>query len=307
MNPGTEVSFPDWLKDPLQKLLGNTADLYGDFQQKGAAKVGDDFWKRNARDIARLTDAERQGISLTRNAGKRGKSDLMASRRLMNKAMSRSPAMNEYMDLFMGRGDQSNLRESRKLLDLSGEISNEQVTGRHLGSDPAIAQARDQFNKAMLPTIQNQATRQGLGRSTSLNAATGAAQSTYMLPLITGGLEREERSIDRRAGSAMGRGGELFRRDMERGSQLFGADESRRNRLFQGAAGRQALGGDLFNRALTQAQAVTAAGSNQRGVQQSRMDSKFNDLMRRFGAYEQGIAGPLSMVSGVLGSRSSKF
>ena len=306
MNPSSEVQIPEWLEGAMKPFLKQSLDRYAKFAKKGSNRMGDDFWKNNMLEVMGPSSQERRAGRIAGSLNEKGRGDMLAARRLGQRAMQSNQFLDESGRLLMG-GEGSNLRESDALMRRAGRISEEQVTGKNLGQDPAIAQARSIFSSSMLPMIQNQAAMAGLGKSSALTNAASAGQAQYMLPLIQGGLGREERGIDRRYSDAFSRSNALFGKDMSRAGALQQRGRGDQANLMQGAGFRQGLGGDFYNRAVGQMNALQQQGSNLRGIRQDRNDSRYNDVMRRMGAYENALQGPLGMVGGMMGSGSSKF
>lgn len=305
-SPSTEVKIPEWLEGAMKPFLQDALGRYSGFAGDASEAVGGDFWRRNPREIAAASAGERRAMREASKLGQAGNRELNHANQLMGRILGGNQFLDQSGNLLTG-GEGSSLAKSNRLLDRAGEIAKEQVTGKNLASDPAIAQARAAFSSAMLPMIQNQAAQAGLGRSTALTNAAAAQQAQTLLPLLQGGLAREERGIDRRHADATGRANALFGRDMARAGALEQRGRGDQGMMANVANFRKNVGDTRFNRKLSQIGALQQQGANLRGIRQSRMDSRFNDLMRRFGAYEQSLQGPLGMIGGMMGSQSSKF
>jgi hypothetical protein len=109
-----------------------------------------------------------------------------------------------------------------------------------------------------LPTIQNEATLAGLGRSTAPQNAIADAQAQLMLPLFQDTLARGERSDVRREQ----------------------ATEAEINQLLGLAGTQRGAQSNAIN-------ALMQTGGVQRGVQQQGATSAFQDYLRRQGLAEQ--------------------
>ena len=83
-------------------------------------------------------------------------------------------------------------------------IAERTPTGAGLESRPAVLAAQRAFRQGSVPTIVNQATLAGLGRSTALTNALAGAEAQFLLPVIQGELAREERGIERGSQAAFG-------------------------------------------------------------------------------------------------------
>jgi hypothetical protein len=306
-SPSTSVTMPDWLQGALQPFLQQATQRYSQFAKKGERKVGDDFWQQNARNVLGPSPAERRALDMAGGLGSVGGPDLNYASQLYRRAMGGNDYLNQAGGLLSGEGKDSNLARSAGLLDEAGRISREQVTGKNLASDPAIAAANTTFRRAMMPMIQNQAALAGLGRSNALTNATAAQQAQTLLPLIQGGLQREESGINRRLGTTMETANQLFGRDMTRAGALQGLGRGDQEAMYRTAGAMQGVAGERMARQLQQIQQLAQQGGNIRGIRQEGKDAKFNDLMRRFGAYEQSLQGPLGMVGGMMGSQTNKF
>lgn len=306
MTGGTSVEIPGWIEDATRKYLTQGLGRANDFGRTADNRMGDKFWKNNARNVLGPSQPEMRALDIYKTLGQRGMADIQAGRQMISAGTQQNPWQQKAFNLFSG-GPGSNLKKANVLLNNAGQIAKEQVTGKNLGSDPAIAEAKNQFSLAMTPMIQNQAALAGLGRSTAMTNALASQQAQTLLPLIQGGLQREERGIDRRYADATGRANQLFGMDMSRGQALGQGGAQRSSQLMQGGGMRLNLADTMFNRGQTQAGGLAQQGAALRGVRQEGQDAKFNDLMRRFAAYEGSIGGPMSMLGGMMGSKTSKF
>lgn len=306
-SPETSVEIPEWLQSAVQPLLQQTSNRYRRFQRRGENAVGDTFWDDIAREVQGTSAQEDTALRIAQNLSNVGRTDLTASRRLAQQGAMSNPLLQLEQMLLKGTGDQSNLSQVNHLLRRAGVIAEEQPTGSTLGTDRALQTGRAMFEEAMLPMIQNQAALAGVGRGTGVMNASAAGQAQYLLPMIQDAIGREERGIDRRYADATGRANTLFGMDMSRASQAGGAGRAFQQNKLNAANFRLGLGNTLKSNEMDRLNIFNQLGQERRGIRQERSDAEFNERMRRLGAYEQALAGPLGMVPGVYGSRTEKW
>lgn len=196
-------------------------------------------------------------------------------------------------------------------------VSQRQVTGENLATDPAIVAAQERFAKARLPMIQNMAAQAGLGRSNTVANASALAQSNELLPLIQGGLAREERGIGREMGAigqqiqnAMGRGGARMNMDQANLQRLLGSLSGAAGQEFQNLSGAaQGMAGLGQQEAAQRAGAVQAAanlGQQFRGIEQEQLDAPYQEQQRLWAEALNSMYGPLGFLGNMGGATSTQ-
>ena len=206
-----------------------------------------------------------------------------------------------------------------KASDLMGQlqgVSRQQVTGKNLASDPALAAARKNFTQNMMPGIQNQTALMGLGRSNTAQNAMSLARSNAEIPFIQDALSREGQGIDRQMNAlgtgvqtAMGQGGaqqqgQLSQRENQLRS-LMGAGSQEANNLSTAAAGSAGLGQQAFGNAANASNQQWQMGQEARGNTQQRLDAPYNEQQRLWSEALNSMYGPLSMLGGQMGSTAT--
>jgi len=151
------------------------------------------------------------------------------------------------------------------------------VTGESIEGDPAIQAAQDRFDSAILPLIENQAALSGLNRSTAMTNASGAQKAQTMLPMIQEAMGREERSIDRRLGTA--------------GNQI------------QGYMG---LGDRTQQRKRDSITDLMGMESYGRGIRQEQSDSQYDDWARQASMFENYLSGPFGLTPSASGTQTTQ-
>jgi hypothetical protein len=195
-------------------------------------------------------------------------------------------------------------------------VSQRQVTGEGLAKDPAILAAQDRFRKARLPMIQNMAAQAGLGRSNTAVNASALAQSNELLPLIQGGLAREERGIGREMSgigaqiqNAMGRGGAEL--NMDQGNiqrliaSLSGAAGQESANLGSAASGAAGLGQQQSNQYNQAVNTAAGMGRELRGVEQEGLDAPYQEQQRLWAEALNSMYGPLGFLGNMGGATST--
>ena len=306
-SPETEIRIPEWVEEAIKPLLTQTGTNYAAFQNRGEQAVGGTFWDDQGRQIEGISPQEQAALRIAQNLHASGREDIRAARRYSSEGARKSPLDILQEELLLGTGDQSNYGRVQNLLRRAGVIAGERPTGRNLGSDPALAEGRAQFELGIKPMLENQAALAGVGRGTGVMNAMAAGQGAYLLPMIQDALGREERSIDRRYADATGRANTFFGMDMSRAGQAGQAAGARRSALENAANFRLNLGETLRTRDQDRLNIYNQLGQERRSIRQDRLDSAFNERMRQLGAYEQATAGPLGMIPGVFGSRTEKW
>lgn len=136
--------------------------------------------------------------------------------------------------------------------------------------DSQIAQAGQRyFSSEMRPGIENSATMQGLGRSTSLSNALAAAEGATMLPLMQGEQSRRDAQQMQRAGLVM---------------PQYNVEQGRRDAMI--GQGLQ-------------------AGDVERAVTQEGYNATATDALRRQGISEQALFGPLGQLPSTIGQSTT--
>ena len=190
------------------------------------------------------------------------------------------------------------------------------VTGEGLAKDPAILAAQARFKKARLPMIQSMAAQSGLGRSNTVANASALAQSNELLPLIQGGLAREERGIGREMGAigsqinqAMGRGGAELSADQNdlRAllSTLSGAAGQEAQGLGTAASGSMGLGQQEASQYGNAVNTAAGLGREFRDVEQEGLDAPYQEQQRLWAEALNSMYGPLGFLGNMGGAESS--
>lgn len=146
------------------------------------------------------------------------------------------------------------------------------VTGANVGSDPAIAAAREAFRSGAAKNIIDQQTLSGRGRMNSVDNALANAEAQFMLPVIQESLNREERGIDRGMGASF------------QGAQLMGLQGERE-----------------MQRRLAALNSGLTVGEMERGVAKEQEGASYEDYLRRQGLAEQATFGPLGQIPSTFG------
>jgi len=148
-------------------------------------------------------------------------------------------------------------------------LAGRMATGQGISTDPGILAASEAFEKLMTPQIENQMGLAGLGKSSSLANALAMGKSSYMLPLITDYLQREQQTLGNQA-------------------QMYGS------MMPQFAA----LGGQETARQLQTLNAASTTGAQMRGIAQEPLTSAYQDYLRRQALAEQALFVPFGAMAG---------
>jgi len=195
--------------------------------------------------------------------------------------------------------------------------SQKRVTGESLAKDPAILAAQERFRKARLPMIQSMAAQAGLGRSNTVSNASALAQSNELLPLIQGGLAREERGIGRELGAignqintAMGRGSAELgssQNDLQRlVATIAGAGGQESANLGSAAQGSMGLGQQASNQYNQAVSAASGMGDKFRGIEQEQLDAPYQEQQRLWAEALNSMYGPLGFLGNMGGATSTQ-
>jgi hypothetical protein len=169
----------------------------------------------------------------------------------------------------------------------------ERVQGQDIVNDPAIAAVIANFGRNVRPGIQNSAALAGLGNSSAMVDSLADAQANMLLPLYQDAFAREQHALDRGF-----QGTESFL------NRRLGATEEELGRRERSSV-RQAealertipmllsLGDRQTGRLQTGIGTAMEAGGVQRGIEDARNRSAYDDFIRRQGLGEQAVFGPL--------------
>ena len=280
---------------------------------------GGNFWDFNPRAVAGVNPLQQGAANAVGGvAGAGGNYYDMANRYLSQLAGGGSGYANQAIDAARrGTAMPGAFGQASDYANQLRAASQKRVTGEGLAKDPAILAAQERFKKARLPMIQNMAAQAGLGRSNTVANAAALAQSNELLPLIQGGLAREERGIGRELGAignqiqtAMGRGGAELgssQNDLQRlVATLSGAGGQEAANLSGAAQGSMGLGQQASNQ-YNQAIATAAGLGNQfRGIEQEQLDAPYQEQQRLWAEALNSMYGPLGFLGNMGGATSTQ-
>jgi hypothetical protein len=159
--------------------------------------------------------------------------------------------------------------------DIAGEPIS--MTYDELMNAPTIQAQQEAFRRTAMPTIENQMSLAGLGRSQAAGNSVALAEGQMLAPLMSGELARKERTRDSRVNAILGASGQ--------------------------AAG---LGGQSTARTAATQAAAMDAGATERGISQDAFDSIYQDIMRRQGISENALFQPFgSFVPATIGQTTT--
>jgi hypothetical protein len=208
-------------------------------------------------------------------------------------------------------------------------------------ADNLVGNMMSVWGNTKLPTLQNQASRMGLGRATGTMKAFDSSQNQFLLPVVMNQQQYENEAIGRKAAAQQAAGGQQMaaaqsaaqreQEDFQR--KLYAADriqsqqqqtydaaqaeQLRKQALGQeytqtGLAAKQAAGAGLAGMSAAQQQAQQGAAQQWqamagKSIEAQMLPGQFNyqDFLRQQGLGENSLFQPLGGMASTIGSKTS--
>jgi hypothetical protein len=320
----TEVDIPDWLQESLEPLISGSTERYGDWQdalwdlgmhvdpETGLPRVlGDmsrgvadlDFWENRAGELA-------GGLS-------DGSPQYGHAANLWDQ-LSRLNEFEKETNYLSGiyadpRNSPYEHKRATTFLNQMADESRAPVTFEGYQDDPLFQQQMEAWEVNDAPVIDNAANAAGLGRFGVAPAAKGLSKTNATRDALQGYIRQgninKDRAVSGLQGAAAGMAGQsdaIRRARSENLATKMGLGANLRSGRETAAAGYTGIGDRMHGRKMDAVNALFEAGGRRRGVNQERLDSNWEDLMRRAAAFETALGNPLGMIPGMTGATSTQ-
>jgi len=246
-----------------------------------------------------------------------------------------------YVDTRQTAGEKAALTQAGQLQGIGAKTPDLGDFAKNINTNPAIKNALSVWSDVKLPTIQNQASLMGLGRSSSLLKGIDTSQNQFLQPIIQDQLNREENAISRGFTGAQAnvaaqqtaaqaqaqREAEDYARKYDIGFKIQGLDQAKADAQQADYLRRQGLNelevanamtsgqnqfGNLFNlsqadtqRKLAASQQLTSMAGTERDWAKEQGDFALQDALRRQALGENLLFQPLGGTASMVGSKTT--
>ena len=243
----------------------------------------------------------------------------------------------QYVDARQTAGEKAALTQAGQLQGIGAKTPDLST----LANNPMVTNALKTWSDVQLPTLQNQASRMGLGRSASLLNTEAASKNAFMLPIMQQAAGYESEAIGRGQQGAMAnvsaqqtaaqaqaqRESEDYARKLSAGNQVQAQDQATLDAQQADYLRRQGLNeqevanamtsgqnqfGNLFNlsnadtqRKLAASQQLTSMAGTERDWAKEQGDFALQDALRRQALGENLLFQPLGGTASMVGSKTT--
>ena len=333
------VQVPDTAAAALEQALGgqgiegfSAPSVYEGLAASSALQnpsqtlFGQEFTDPNARQIANFNPAQTEIASYLGNSWL---------------PPTTAGGRSQYVDARQTAGEKAALTQAGQLQGIGAKTPDLNDFAKNINTNPAIKNALSVWSDVKLPTIQNQASLMGLGRSSSLLKGIDTSQNQFLQPIIQDQLNREENAISRGFTGAQAnvaaqqtaaqaqaqRESEDYARKLSAGNQVQAQDQATLDAQQADYLRRQGLNeqevanamtsgqnqfGNLFNlsnadtqRKLAASQQLTSMAGTERDWAKEQGDFALQDALRRQALGENLLFQPLGGTASMVGSKTT--
>ena len=333
------VQVPDTAAAALEQALGgqgiegfSAPSVYEGLAASSALQnpsqtlFGQEFTDPNARQIANFNPAQTEIASYLGNSWL---------------PPTTAGGRSQYVDARQTAGEKAALTQAGQLQGIGAKTPDLSDFAKNINTNPAIKNALSVWSDVKLPTIQNQASLMGLGRSSSLLKGIDTSQNQFLQPIIQDQLNREENAISRGFTGAQAnvaaqqtaaqaqaqRESEDYARKLSAGNQVQAQDQATLDAQQADYLRRQGLNeqevanamtsgqnqfGNLFNlsnadtqRKLAASQQLTSMAGTERDWAKEQGDFALQDALRRQALGENLLFQPLGGTASMVGSKTT--